>query len=218
MLCSDKKNEMADLKKMSDGITQDCRHFELPVPSFETLDQMTGEIDYETVCWNFLLGCMTFLHVSFVSRYSSSFLHWFFSLSVFSSSCTFSFIQCPYPFLILFAFLSSVYPQTMWKMYTDFATAHDNYLSQGWVSQGMRARLNEFEDWIAKWVRDIKPHKEKAYHCVVDVISKRTMMLRGTIPSLRLIMGDLFQKEHWQSLFDKVCQLLDGFLIINFVS
>lgn len=88
---------------------------------------------------------------------------------------------------------------TSCQLFEEYTTDLRKLGNEDWIS--FRQRLWEFDDFVSAWA-------EKMTQCppgaVADYLRTELSRFRDVQPVLRHVRGEVFQPEHWRSIFNKL--------------
>jgi dynein heavy chain 2 len=98
--------------------------------------------------------------------------------------------------------------EEIWNFYAEFARAIGKAEAELWINY--RAHLYDLEDLVNLFTKKLRARgaadgtKDSASTALVEQMSSRLGELRSIFPSLKLVGGECFEKEHWAFLFHRL--------------
>jgi len=89
--------------------------------------------------------------------------------------------------------------QESWSLYGDYAAEMEAMAREKWLE--FRSHIFSFEDALNAWTKKLKG---RARDQVSDYLSNEIKDYRAIWPLLRKVTGEMFEKEHWLVLFNKL--------------
>ena len=86
-----------------------------------------------------------------------------------------------------------------WSVYGEFDVAKREQMGKDWFS--VRARLFDFEDFLARWATRVKDRGGAGKDAVALMLMREIEGYRKAVPALTYVRGDGYQPTHWAQMF-----------------
>lgn len=89
-------------------------------------------------------------------------------------------------------------PFAAWMIYFDFLSGIEKMEKEEWVS--FKYQIYDFQKYVLEWEEKVKNSKEPAAKFIADQCN----MYKDIWPALKAMIGEGFQRSHWQELFQLI--------------
>ncbi|EGR34655.1 hypothetical protein IMG5_004580 [Ichthyophthirius multifiliis] len=87
---------------------------------------------------------------------------------------------------------------SQWALFDKFNSELENLEKEEWIV--FKSRLYDFQDFLVQWDAQLKPFVNKT-DPIIQYMTEQIQIFHKIWTSLRLCVGDTFEREHWRSLF-----------------